>query len=124
MLYYCHRRRSLSTCYRFKDLKALETASLYARPPPGSIYSLSVAMFCDGGRSAESGHVSHIGSLSVGLIQARFFFHVILWSSHKALRPAKSIRAAEILAACVAIDLRKYLAKSYCFCLMSAPTCS
>lgn len=66
-------------------------------------------MFRNAGKFADSGQLCHIGGLLIGPPKFNSTFHVILWSSHKARLPTKSVGAAETLVAGETIYVGKTL---------------
>lgn len=71
--------------------------------------TLSVLVFRNAGWTADSGQICHVAGLLVGPLKPNSVFHDISWSSHKARLPAKSIGAAETLAARAPIDIERSL---------------
>lgn len=62
--------------------------------------------------SAEPGQLYHIATLLIGPMQLNSVYYVVSWSFYNGKQTVNSIDAAGILAAGVAIDVEKILARA------------
>lgn len=95
-----------------KMLKSLGTKLLEPRIFDPIHQNISILVFSYPARSVYNREICYISGVLVDEIYIGSLFHILSWSSHKAKRPVRSIRVAEVLGSGKAIYERKKVAQT------------
>lgn len=93
-----------------RSIQALGSTFSFPGPLYNAMHALSVRVFADDGRSTTNGNLFFVAVLLLIDLHIGSIYHVLSFFSYKSNHPARSIGAAEILAASEATDEWKILA--------------
>lgn len=100
-----HRLSAVVSQFNYlRILKRHATTTKYCRLKSGTIADISLVSFADASHKKEASQLYYIVGSMIGLVQNGNQFHLLSWASNRSRRPAKSMPAAEILAATEAVD--------------------